>query len=289
MDVTEADRFLNCVMRRSESDSLFRIGVILSVTLLCPILVALIYYDLFDDIPDNAEVAIGLSGWTILFYTIYLEVKGMNLHRIRDMGWISALASYARSRGCGSEEMDRFLESRGMANTGRAMKASKATFLLMFAFNSSLILLMRLSGLNVDQGDLIVNVISVAMVVELAATAAYIIKTLASHDSIQNEFTALFAEAMGDVLDVHEPMRTSLTGSRVRLWPHAILLVVTMGLYATVFNLLAVRKMNIHVTTQWSYENRLVVAIAKAEGASRVEKDEAGSPKGVEAFLDLIQ
>jgi hypothetical protein len=289
MDVTEADRFLNCVMRRSESDSLFRIGVVLSVTLICPIFVTVIYYEWFDDIPYNAEVAIGLAGWTILFYTIYLEVKGMNLHRIRDTEWIGALASYARSRGRGSEEMDRFLESKGMANTGRAMKASKAAFLLMFAFNLFLILLMRLSGIDEAQSDLIVNVIPSVMVVELVVTAVYIFKAVASHDSIQNEFTALFVEAMGDVLDVHEPMRTSLTGSRVRLWPHAILLVVTLGAYSTVFNLLAVRKMNIHVTTQWSYENRLVAAIAKAEGASRVEKDEAEGPKGVKALIDLIQ
>ncbi|MBR4226588.1 MAG: hypothetical protein IKR86_07475 [Candidatus Methanomethylophilaceae archaeon] len=289
MDVTEADRFLNCVMRRSESDSLFRIGVVLSVTLLCPVFVIVIYYEWFDVIPKDAEIALGLAWWTIMFYTIYLEVKGMNLHRIRDTEWADALTSYARSRGRGSEDMDRFLESKGMANTDRAMKASKAAFLLMFAFNISLIFLMRLSGIDEVQGDLIVNVIPSLMIVELAVTAAYIFKVVASHDSIQNEFTVLFVEAMGDVLDVHDPMRTSLTGSRVRLWPHVVLLVVTLGMYATVFNLLAVHKMNIHVTTQWSYENRLVAAIAKAEGASRVEKDEAEGPKGVKALIDLIQ
>jgi hypothetical protein len=289
MEVTEADRFLNCVMRRSESDSLFRIGVVLAVTVLCPLFVILICYGWSEEITISMEIGIGLLTWTILFYTLYLEVKSVNLHRIRDAEWIGALASYARSCGHGSDEMDGFLESKGMANSGRAMKASKAAFLLLLAFNIFLVLTMRLATIGEEDSELIVDVMPAVMVVELSVTAAYLFKTVVSHDSVQNEFTSLFVEAMGDVLDVHEPMRTSLTGSRVRLWPHAVLLVVTLGLYSTFFNLLAVCKMNIHVTTQWSYENRLVAAIAKAEGASGIEKDVAGSPKGVKALIDIIQ
>ena len=289
MDATEADRFLNCVLRRSESDSLFRIGVVLAVTLLCPLFVTLVYYDWFEEVPSNTDMGIGLLAWTVMFYTLYLEVKGMNMHRLRDMEWIGALASYAWSCGRGSEEMDGFLESKGMTNTGRAVKASKAAFLSLFAFNVFLVLLLRLVDIGEGHSEVITNVMPAVMVVELSVTAAYLFKTVALHDSVQNEFTSLFVEAMGDRLEVVEPMRTSLTGSRVRLWPHVVLLVVTLGLYSTVFNLLAVRKMNIHITTQWAYENGLVTAIAKAEGASRVEKDEAGSPKGAKALLDLVQ
>ncbi|MBO4569584.1 MAG: hypothetical protein J5674_06550 [Candidatus Methanomethylophilaceae archaeon] len=289
MGGTEADRFLNCVMRRSESDSLFRVGVVLAVSMLCPLFVAFVLYSWYEDQQSDMELGVGLISWTVIFYVLYLEVRGIALHRMRDAEWMGSLAAYARSRGRGTEEMDGFLGSSGVSDSGRALAVSRAAFIFLFAFNVFLALWMRASGIDEGSSSLISGLMPSLMVVELSVTAAYLFKAVVSHDSLQSEFTSLFVDAMGEDLGLREPMRTSFTGSRVRLWPHAVLLIVTLGLYSTFFNLLVVHKMNVHLTSQWAYEEGLVAAMAEAEGASGVRKGEAVALSGAKAFLDLLQ
>ena len=282
----EADAFLNCVMRRSESDSLFRTWVVLAIAPLAPLATAFLLMNLEGESAKDMTLGIGLLSWTVTFYVLYLEVRGLNLHRRRDAEWMGALTAYARSYGRGSEEMDGFSGSSGRASD-RSMAAFRAAFIVFLALNVSLVLWVRMTRVDVALEEAARALMPLAMAVEMSVAATYIFKTVLSHDSVQSRFTSLFVDEMGGTLGFRKPLRTSLTMSRI--WPHVLLVVATFGLYSIVFNLVAVRKMNVHLTAQWAYEESLLAAIAKAEGATLVRRTGAQDRDTFRTLMDIVR
>ncbi len=285
MGKSEADDFLNCVMKRTESDSLFRVGLVLAITILSLFVTIFVLYTAYGDIVSDLILGFSLLSWSVTFYVLYLEIRGINLHRRRDAEWMAALAAYARSRGRGTDEMDAFPESSGSTDYGRSMTASKLTFLSMFAFNVFLAMWVRTLKLDAELENDILSMAPLLLVLEISGTAVYIYRTILDHDSVQSRFTSLFADNMGEELGIAGPLNTGLRGSRV--WPHVLAIIITLGLYSTFYNLVAVRKMNIHLTAQWAYEENLITAIAKAEGASGIRKNETKDQSTIRTLIDI--
>lgn len=282
-----ADRFLNCVIKRSDSDSLFRVGAILMLIVLAPLAVVFIMFQILIPGSGLMDTGVTLVAWTAVLYVLYLEVKGLNSHCARDSEWMSSLAAYARSCGRGTDEMDSLAGSASVAGTGRMMQATKYTFIAFAVTNTSVAALTS----SYDVGSLTHTVLSWAatamIVAELVLTSAYILRTASKHDSEQCAFTSMFVEDMGDVLGFKSPMVTDVTKAKSDLPPHILLLAVTLGIYSLFFNLFVVHRMNLHVSCQWAYEEGLLEAIAKAEGATDVRRIERSRKKS-EMLMDMV-
>ena len=282
-----ADRFLNCVIKRSDFDSLFRVGAILMLMVLVPLTVIFIMLQILVAGSGLMDTGVTLVAWTAVLYILYLEVKGLNSHCSRDAEWMASLAAYARSRGRGTDELDSLAESASAAGTGRIMQATKYTFIAFAVANTS----MAVFTSDLDIGSLPHTVLSWAatamIAVELVLTSIYILKTVSKHDSEQCAFTSLFVEDMGDVLGFDSPMVTDVTKSKSDLLPHILLLAVTLGIYSLFFNLFVVHRMNLHISCQWAYEEDLLEAMAKAEGATDVRRIERSRKKSA-MLMDMV-
>jgi hypothetical protein len=233
------------------------------------------------------DTGVTLVAWTAGLYVLYLEGRGLNSHCSRDSEWMSSLAAYARSRGRGTDEMDSLAESASVAGTGRIMQATKYTFIAFAVANTSLAAFTS----SQDVGSFTHTILSWAatamIAAELVLTSAYILRTVSKHDSEQCAFTSMFVEDMGDALGFKSPMVTDVTKAKSDLLPHVLLLAFTLGIYSLFFNLYIVHRMNLHVSCQWAYEEGLLEAIAKAEGATDVRRIEKSRKKSA-VLMDMM-
>ena len=269
-----ADRFLNCVIKRSDSDSLFRVGAILMLIVLAPLVVIFVMFQILISGSGLMDTGVTLVAWTAVLCVLYLEVKGLNSHCARDSEWMSSLAAYARSRGRGTDEMDSRAESASVAGTGRIMQATKYTFIAFAVANTAMAAFTSSHDIGSSTHAALSWAATAMIAAELVLTSVYILRTVSKHDSEQCSFTSMFVEDMGDVIGFKSPMVTDVTKAKSDLLPHIQLLAVTLGVYSLFFNLYVVHRMNLHVSCQWAYEEGLLEAIAKAEGAVDVRRIE---------------
>ena len=287
MSANAADRFLNCVMKRSDSDSLFRIGAFLMITILAPAIAFVVMHEFLGSGSSIADTGVELVAWTAILYALYLEVKGLNLHLARDAEWADSLASYARFRGRGSDEIDSLAGSMRDAGNGRAMQVTKYTFLAMAVVNIAAAVLTGNRDIGVTSQSILTWAALILTVVEMAFTSAYILETITKHNFQQCKLTSLFVESMGGIINIGE-MSTGAAKEKIDLLPHIILLMITLGVYSLFFNLFVLHRMNNHISCQWEYEERLLEEIAKAEGATDVRRIEVERKK-VKAILGIFQ
>ncbi len=293
---SNADRFLNCVMKRSEHDALFRIVAVLLIMVLIPVLsmettLGIIEdYEEIEDMKDQLILGTIAIAWTIVLFIQYLEVKSLSSHRIRDMEWMESLMEYSRSRGNDVSRMEALLESDRMGLPKKALLATKATFAVMATLNFDIILLFNNGWIEGGYDVQISIATSMLIFLEMTLVSLHIDRTTVEHDEIQHEFTAMFVESMGGDLADIGPMTTPVTERRLKIWFHLLLTAATAGVYSVAFNLLTLHRTNLHVSTQWAYEERLVAAIGRLEGATRVERVESeGDRSLVSRIVSIVK
>ena len=115
------------------------------------------------------------------------------------------------------------------------------------------------------------------VMVQFAVTLGSTIRFPYRHDDMQCRFTKELSDACSGFGLSVKPMEPSVRK------PHsivnAILFVITLGLYAFILLLLANRRTNRHITSQWRYESHLMVSIIRFEGGIGVEGYGDNQPK----------
>ena len=89
------------------------------------------------------------------------------------------------------------------------------------------------------------------------------------HDRLQCEFSREFSErAAGFGLEI-DAMEPSVRKARWII--HIVLFAVTLGVYSVVILLLANRRTNTHIRSQWGYESRVMISMIRHEEGVGIE------------------
>ncbi len=274
MNIPGANRFLNCVLKRDEKDSVLMILVIMFVAFGTP------SYMLYGMIRFQIETQqlYGLGSYfrivmlmtCVATFVIYFVIKSFSDHHERDVVWMESLTEYARHNGCDTSEMVRLTEElKGLSNP-KYVKSTLVTFVVITVICTVSSILY---GISTSGETVIMDIEEIIMIsftiVELAAINIFIFTTIRKIDSIQCGFTKLFCEAMSDEEHVLEPMFTGVKYRKLR--PHIILMVCTLGVYVFIMTLWTVHTMNLHILGQWKYEENVLDWMVKRDGVESVE------------------
>lgn len=273
-----ADRFADCVVRRTEYDTVMKPGIIL-LTMALPALLALAVVTIVIDVNIgvnfteegvSAGILVALvTECCVIGYMLYMLSGRTARHQKRDDIWAEALIGYARSNGADTSEMEDL--ARRMHRRGRG--PLRALSLVMWGFSVLFLLLLGvylgLLSEPLDQRVYLLGMISYVLLLlqfllSTGATYGFPYK----HEKVQVEFTEAFSRRMDDV-GLSFPSMKPLVGK-----PHSIIMgvlfVITFGLFSLVLFLLACRNMNIHIHNQWAYEQEVLDTIIRIEGGKGV-------------------
>ncbi len=281
-----ADRFLTCVLHRSRSDMLVRIGMLFVITAVIPglmllLLVILLYIDRVTN-PD-CLVALSIFMCLLISYIIYRMFRILHYHHVRDMIWMDSLTSYAESKGKDVSEL------RSIMNESEDTR-SEQILRILYCIAMVQGVVAVLEGLYVIQDTQSMGILSttftaftIIILVETAFVSSYQFVKIRRYDDIQCRFTVEFSELFRDELGMM-PMVTGITVRR--LWPHVVLMFATLGIYVVIFALWTIHTLNVHQSRQWTYEEELVKGIAGLEGATGIIPVKADLGEGWMAIVN---
>ena len=284
-----ADEFLTCVIRRSEKDSIIRIGALILVMVVVPIMAILLTLDAIwvynNYLADPTEViefasfildhmddfaGAHMMEYTIGTYILYLVLKTYLSHSDRDITWMDSLIDYAESYGHDTKEL------RRVRNQSKVEGSRHVTryFLMWFAIALSLCifqsLFISLRDMQPHVAVMVINILIFVMIVQMSFTSVYIYRHITYHSQKQHEFTELFSEAMADELPGLGSMH--MYEKVIPVWKLMIPLILTLGLFSIISTPMAIHMMNNHIREEWGYEERLVRLMYRQEGAVGVDK-----------------
>ena len=287
-----ADMFADCVVRRTEYDTVMKPGIIL-LTMALPALLALAVVTIVIDVNIgvnfteegvSAGILVALvTECCVIGYMLYMLSGRTARHQSRDDDWAAALIGYARSKGADVSDMEAL--AKKMHRRGR----SPLRVLSLVLWGISVIFLLFLGvylGLlsePLDQRIYLLGTISYILLIlqfllSTGATYGFPYK----HEKRQIAFTEEFSRRMGDI-GLEFPSMKPLVGR-----PHRILMgllfIITLGLFSLVLFLLACRNMNLHIHNQWGYEQKVLERIIEIEGGSGVRPVE-GARMGAAASI----
>ena len=283
MDRNEsADDFADCVVRRTEFDTVMKPGLVVA-TMVVPALIALVMVTVIMDAnvgtvftKDGVRAGIVTALVTeccVIGFMLYILSGRTASHQRRDDIWVRSLIGYARSKGADTGELER------LADRMHAKGRSPLRILSLVLWGFSLILLLAMAfyfGLLTGEIDRRIYILAgaayVLLILEFLLSTGATYGFPHSHEKAQIEFT----EELSAVLDGKgirvEPMRPLVGRPH---WVVAILLfIVTLGLFTAVLFLFACRNMNLHIRNQHEYEDGLLNAIIEAEGGNGVRPAE---------------
>lgn len=291
-----ADQFADCVVRRTEYDTVMKPGILL-LTIALPALLALAAVTLvidanlgtnFTEEGVRAGILVALmTECCIVGFLLYVLSGRTQRHQARDDVWTDALIGYARSKGADTAEMEK-LASR-MHRRGRS--PLRAVAMVLWGFSVLFLLALGIyMGLLTEPMDRMVYVFGAVSYVLLILQ--FLLSTGATygfprgHEKRQIEFTEEFSARMRDV-GIEMPAMKLLVGKAH--WVVCIVLfVVTLGLFSVVMFLLACRNMNLHIHNQWRYEEDVLKRIMRLEGGKSVRPVEGSRMGRAQSFLKSI-
>lgn len=288
MTDTGADRFLTCVVRRSDKDSIIRIGALLLIMVVTPVVAILLTLDILwvynrfiadptdvielpNFILDHMDDFAGahLMEYTIGTFILYLILKTYLEHNERDVVWMDSLITYMESYGRGIEEL---ISIRNQIYLDRIRRVARG-FLVWFAFVITVCvfqaLFISLRNLEPHMAVMTINILIFVMIVQLSFTSIYIYRHIAKHTVLQHRFTELFAEEMSDIFPNLGTIEA--IDAKIPLWKFVVPMILTFGLFSIISTMWSIHLMNDHIRDQWAYEEKLVRLIARHEGAIGVE------------------
>ena len=291
-----ADTFADCVVRRTEYDTVMKPGVVMA-TILIPAVLALAMATVIMDAnigtaftEDSVRAGIVTALVTeccIIGFMLYVLAGRTASHQRRDGIWTDSLVRYAESKGADVGELEDL--ARRIRSRGRG--PLRSVCFLLWAF-SAILLLALVFYFGFLTGDIDNRIYLLAGIAYVLLILQFMLGTGAtygfpySHEKAQIRFTEELSVVLkGRGISV-DPMRP-LVGK-----PHwvvcILLFILTLGLFSVPLFLLACRSMNLHIRNQQRYEDYLLEAIIKAEGGSGVKPVEGSCPGRGVGFLRSI-
>ena len=258
MGIPGADRFLNCVLHRSDRDVVLSFVVTIIAVIGVPGLIvwelASIYLE-YEVVPHSiVEFYIYTLFMSILiaFFSFWL-VFALHRHHERDVEWEASLTEYAEGQGKNTIAMEALTKEMDRIVNPRVFWIALVLFVIIVISN----LLQGIFYLFMsDELVFILENFTIAYVaLSMSLIDLYVLDRIQKIDSIQSRFTQSFSDSMVNEAPVIVTMNER---KKQHLWPHALLMAVTLGLYGLFFIIWVAHTMNDHIKKQWTYEREVV-------------------------------
>lgn len=287
MDRNEwADRFVDCVVKRSWKDSTISTTVAL-LALFIPLLLALIivayqfiiHFDVFMETGLEVGIVISLVvECGLASFILFTITRRSRNHMIRDLEWMDSLIGYVESYGRDASDLRaiRKRASKGAWNARYAISAG--IWIINSLYIIGIVLYIRLGeDLYSDPVMYMFFLSYILLMVQYMFTFGSTTGFPSKHDRIQCEFVKEFrtlADGFGLYVD---PLEQTVPKSHPVV--RGILFVITIGLFSIPLLLWCNHQMNKHIRNQWKYESDLVVSIIRFEGGVGIEGVGYNQPK----------
>ena len=272
------DDFVDCVIRHSETDSVPSTYLVVLV-IIVPLILAQAFIasgvtalgDWFDG--NEYEVVYYVSLYAeccIVSFVLFVLTRRSSSHLARDIVWMDSLIGYAESKGADASTLrgirDEASRGRWTAKgwVGTAFWLAVTAYTIIQGF-------ILFYGTGPEDGRGLVPFVYVYLLVmaqfvfTLGTTAGFPYR----HDRLQCEFSREFSErAAGFGLEI-DAMEPSVRKARWII--HIVLFAVTLGVYSVVILLLANRRTNTHIRSQWGYESRVMISMIRHEDGIGIE------------------
>ncbi len=275
----DADRFVDCVVGRGRYDSVTRTTLLLASMLVPAIFGAAIallassrYPDVFDPGRDAAlavAMIVSIECGMISFILLFMSRRSKR-HMRRDMEWMSSLCDYVDSIGGDSAEMRRLAGKADMLGA----KIDNGASMAIWAFTA--LFICAVGALSYSDADVLgpnVRPVCAACYVLLLAqyllTAGSVSRFPSKHDMAQCDFTKALARELRSKGILIDPMKRSTGGLHPVV--STALFIVTLGLSSLAMIVVSNIRFNNHIKGQWKYEEKVMEALMKAQGASGLE------------------
>ncbi len=289
-----ADDFVNCVVRRGDSDMMLKPSLIV-LALFVPLVLGglLAAFLVTDSDMTDDEVGEGLiivllmalvAEMALVSFMVFCVSRRNRNHVKRDLVWMESLCDYVDFHGGDSDELRRMYRSASRSTNRFTAFISMVIWIALALFLVAVGAWFYFS----DPADGIGTVAMVAvslvpslllLLLQLFLTVGTVVGLPSNHDRLQAEFTAELKKQcsrFGLEIDAMEG-----TVGRTHTGVHLLLTVVTVGLYGFVCLVITCRRMNKHLRSQWDYETELADRIVKHEGGIGVEATAEGRPNVV--------
>ena len=288
MAIPGADRFLNCVLNRSEKDLVLKILVLMLIVLGTPayMLYGMIKFQIQAEYVYTLDMyyTIVLLMGIVAVFLIFNMISALIRHHERDVEWMSSLIEYANHFG---KDVSALVDIRDEFLGLTSRKYLRMAFWLFVAVTvADTVQMMYYAFYYMEEDVAIASEMMTALVilVSLSISNGYVYYTMWRVDTLQCSFTEVFAEMMSEEEHILQPMERRC--KEPRLWIHVVLMIATLGIYTQVFALMTVHKMNLHIKGQWRYERSVLEWMGRKDGAVGVEKVEKVHPGG---FLNQLK
>ena len=272
------DDFVDCVIRRSETDSVPSTYLVVLV-IIVPLMLAQVFIasgltalvDWFDG--NEYEVVYYMSLYAeccIVSFVLFVLTRRSSSHLARDIVWMDSLIGYAESKGADTSALRSIRDDASKGRWTAKGWVGTAFWLTVTAYTviQGFILFY---GTGSDDGRGLMPFVYVYLLVmaqfvfTLGTTAGFPYR----HDQLQCEFSREFsarAAGFGLEVDAIEP-----SVSKARWIVHIVLFAATLGVYSVVILLLANRRTNTHIRSQWGYESRVMISMIRHEDGVGIE------------------
>ena len=272
------DDFVDCVIRRSETDSVPSTYLVVLV-IIVPLILAQAFIasgvtalgDWFDG--NEYEVVYYVSLYAeccIVSFVLLVLTRRSSSHLARDIVWMDSLIGYAESKGADTSTMRDIRERASKGRWGAKTWAGTAFWLVVTAYTvvQGAILFYE-TGSEGGRGLMpfvyVYILVMAQFVFTLGTTAGFPYR----HDQLQCEFSREFSERAAEFGLKVDALEPSVRKARWIL--HAVLFAATFGVYSVVILLLANHRTNTHIRAQWRYESRVMISMIRHEGGVGIE------------------
>ncbi len=286
-----ADAFVDCVVHRGDRDmmlkpSLFIAGLFIPVVVGTAVAFAVLWLDSANGNATFPEeryreciTVMLLTAFTaeaaLSSFMLFCVTRRNRNHLRRDAEWMEALSDFVDFHGGDSASMRRTALGNKSIIGGAATNLSMAIWMILtlalVALGIGIFLTYDSASLDGVTVTVLVMAVPVLMLllVQFAVTVGSVFFFPSNHDAVQAKFTEEFSDrCAGFGFRVN---RMQHTVHRRDIWPHILLVAVTLGLYSFVYLFISCREMNKHLTEQWAYEEDLMRRIVEFEGGTGIE------------------
>lgn len=279
-----ADRFTDIVVRRTDYDSVpgtDTVILILLIPMLISVVVASLLMAYHANVFDNADTLyitaiMGmLTECCLAAFVLFSLANRSRRHVVRDTVWMDSLIGYAESHGADTSGM-RSVRDEIPHNYNISAFVSAGLWMAITAIVIADGILISRTGLTDLTFRFLIYaylLVLVQFAVTLGSTAMFPYR----HDDMQCRFTAELSDACESFgLSVK---RMEPTVRKPRAVINVVLFAITLGLYSFILLLVANRRTNRHIMSQWKYESNLMVSIIRFEDGIGVEGYGDNQPK----------
>lgn len=286
-----ADRFIDCVVKRTERDAMPKTNTIV-LLMVIPAAFSIIiattlltfHADLFPtDVSAYISVVMGMMlECGIAGFVLFSLANRSRTHIARDTEWMDSLIGFVESHGADGSAMKAIRDEMPMRGWMATLVSAIAWIAIMVMTVGVGVAIARgTDPLTLTNWILYVYLVLMA---QFVFTLGYTSRFPARHDDIQCRFTeALSKECSGFGMNV-EPLEPSVRRTHWAI--NVVLFVITLGLYTFVLLLLSNYHTNKHMASQWRYESKLMITIIRFEGGIGVEGYGCNQPEN--RFIRII-